>query len=169
MPNVEVPMSTALKETDEAAKEQQLDKASDCLGTQNVQPLPPPPMPPMMSFFDSDFSLNPTSTQSQIQNQGECNATTADSTVVDTTGMKKSLIEYSDSDDADDCPEFEYSVESMEVATESEQQKEMSQAVETAAVINSAQVKYPKNRWKSCNARTTIIFFFYKSFYFDSK
>lgn len=142
MPNVEVPIPTALKETDEATKEQQLDKASDCLGAQNVQPLPPPPMPPMMNFFDSDFSLNPTSTQSQIQDQGECNATTADSTFVDTTETKKSLIEYSDSDDADDCPEFEYSVESMEVATESEQQKETTQASETAVVTNSPQVKY---------------------------
>lgn len=131
----------ARNNTDELAKDEQLDKSNEYLGAHNVQPLAPPPMPPMLNFLDSDFSLNPapTQSQSQCQSQGECNATT-DSAVVERTETEKTLIQYSDSDDADDCPVFEYSVESMEVATESEQQKETSQAAEAVAVSNSAQV-----------------------------
>lgn len=128
--------------TDELDRDEQKDKANDYLRTQNVQPLAPPPMPPMLNFLDSDFSLNPTPTQSQ--SQGEFNAATdaaTDAVVVERTEAEKSLIQYSDSDDADDCPVFEYSVESMEVATESEQQKEASLAAEAVAVSNNAQVE----------------------------
>lgn len=92
---------------------------------------------PMLNFLDSDFSLNLPSTLGDIQ--GDCNMA-ADSTVFESNEKEKSLIEYSDSDDADDCPVFEYSVESMEVATESEQQKETNQVVEAVAVSNSTQV-----------------------------
>lgn len=133
-------MSTpaTLKDTDEVAENEQMDKTGDCLDAHNVQPLAPPPMPPMLNFFDSDFSLNPTPTQSQ--NEGDCDETTGDA-VDETTAKDKPLIQYSDSDDADDCPVFEYSVESMEVATESEQQKETTETVETVAVSNNTQVE----------------------------
>lgn len=127
-----------LKDSDEASRDEQIEKTSDCLESQNIQPLAPPPMPPMLNFLDSDFSLNPPSTLSDTQ--GECNMA-ADSVVFETNEKEKSLIEYSDSDDADDCPVFEYSVESMEVATESEQQKETNQVIEAVAVSNSTQVR----------------------------
>lgn len=52
----------------------------------------------------------------------------------------KPLIQYSDSDDGDNCPVFEYSVESMEVATESEPQKESNQDAEAVTAINNTQV-----------------------------
>lgn len=143
-----MPTPAALNNTDELAEDEQINKANDYLGAQNVQPLAPPPMPPMLNFLDSDFSLNPTTTQSpsQRQSQGECNTTTGNA-VVERTETEKNLIQYSDSDDADDCPVFEYSVESMEVATESEQQKEASQTAEAVAVSNSAQVENLLPAW----------------------
>lgn len=135
--SAEVPTPPALKDTDGMAGNEEIDTTSDCSATQNVQPLAPPPMPPMLNFLDSEFNFNPTPMQSR--NQDDCNVTTGNA-IVEMTGKVKRLIQYSDSDDADDCPVFEYSVESMEVATESEQPKEATQAAEAVAASNSKQV-----------------------------
>lgn len=84
-------------------------------------------MPPMLDFDMGDFNFSQASTACENQNDTVENIQSVSAPLIDSTltgwntDKPKSLADYPDSDDADDCPAFEYSVESMEVAKESEQ------------------------------------------------
>lgn len=104
-----------------SAEQEQIDQNVECdsndVRTEAIPPVASPPQEP-----------NVASTTGEVSSSYE--------QPVSTTSGVSSSVNYSDSDDADDCPTFEYSLESMQVAKESNDSPESTSKAADQAPID---------------------------------